>query len=167
MKNVLLVIPPGVRPRVGLQFALERAAASSARLVALAILDPSETVRIASRLDSAFLGERVGDRVIKALEREQLVRAEDLLAEIAASARESGVEIVPLIESGDTGEVCERIIRQHDIGYAVLLAERRSWLTRLLSRSSTVNIPAFDGCEIKVVEEVVNGSAEPTDPEEH
>lgn len=153
MENVLLVIPPGVRPRRGLRLAIDRAAEAGSRLVALAILDPSETVRIASRLDSAFLGERVGDRVIEALEREQKARADDLLTELAAEARRAGVELVPLIERGDTGEVCARIIREHDITYAVLLAERRSWLTRLLSRSSTVNIPAFEDCEVRVVEE--------------
>jgi nucleotide-binding universal stress UspA family protein len=160
MKNVLLVIPPGVRPRVGLHHALDRAATEGSKLIALAILDPSETVRIAARLDDAFLGERVGDRVIKALDREQFARAEDLLAEITSDAANSGTEVVPLIERGDTTEVCERVIRQHDIGYAVLLAERRSWLTRLLSRSPAVNIPAFEGCEIKVVEETLTDDPE-------
>jgi len=161
MKNVLLVIPPGVKPRIGLHHALERASAVGSKLVALVILDPSETVRIAARLDDAFLGERVGDRVIKALEREQFVRAEDLLTDIASEAADAGIEVVRLIESGDTSEVCERVIRQQDIGYAVLVAERRSWLTRLLSRSPTVNIPTFEGCEIKVVEET--GTDNPED----
>jgi len=159
MKNVLLVIPPGVRPRIGLRHALDRAAVAGSKLVALVILDPSETVRIAARLDDAFLGERVGDRVIKALEREQYVRAEDLLTDITTEAANAGTEVVHLIETGDTTEVCERVIRQHDIGYAVLVAERRSWLTRLLSRAPAVNIPAFEGCEIKVVEET--GTDEP------
>lgn len=153
MKNVLLVIPPGVKPRAGFHHALHRAAERGGVLVALVILDPNEIVRIAARLDSAFMGERVGDGVVKALEREQQVRARDLLEEIAVCSKKWGVETVPLIESGDTGEVCERVIRSHEIGYAVLLAERRSWLTRLLSRSSVVQIPAFEGCEVKVVEE--------------
>ncbi len=153
MKNVLLVIPPGVKPKAGFHHALHRAAEMGTKLVALVILDPTEMARIASRLDSAFMGERVGDRVIQALAREQQVRAEDLLADIATCAKKWGVEVVPLVESGDTSEVCERIIRQNEVGYAVLLAERRSWLTRLLSRSSEVQIPAFEGCEIKVVEE--------------
>lgn len=153
MTNVLLVIPPGVKPRAGFHHALHRAAETGAKLVALVILDPNEIVRIAARLDSAFLGERVGEGVMKALEREQQVRARDLLDDIAAHAKKSGVETVALVESGDTGEVCERVIRQHDVGYVVLLAERRSWLTRLLSRSSEMKIPVFQGCEVKVVEE--------------
>lgn len=153
MKNVLLVIPPGVKPRAGFHQALQQAAELGTKLVALVILDPNEMARIASRLDSAFMGERIGDSVMQALQREQRVRAEDLLSDIATCARKWGVEVVPLVESGETAEVCERVIRRHDVGYAVLLAERRSWLTRLLSRSSDVQIPAFEGCEIKVVEE--------------
>ncbi len=153
MKNVLLVIPPGVQPRVGFRHALHRAAELGTKIVALVILDPKEMVRIASRLDSAFMGERVGDSVIEALAREQQVRAEALLQDITTCAKKWGVEVIPLVESGDTPEVCAHVIRQHDVDYAVLLAERRSWLTRLLSRSSEVQIPAFEGCEFKVVEE--------------
>ena len=153
MKNVLLIIPQGVRPKAGVQHALERAAESKSKLIAVAVLDPQETARIASRLDSAFMGERVGDRVTEALAREQRVHAECVLESIGRCAEHAGVDLATLVETGDTTEVCERVIRDHDIGYAVLLSERPSWLTRLLSRSSAVKIPAFEGCEIKVIEE--------------
>jgi len=159
--NILLVIPPGVRPRAGFQHALARALETKRKLVALAILDPTETARIATRLDSAFMGERIGDRVVAALSREHTVRAEGVLDEISKCADKAGVEIIPLIESGDTSEVCDRVIREHAIGYVVLLAERRSWLTRLLSRSSSVQIPAFEGCEIKVIEEAEDDGIDP------
>ncbi len=159
--NVLLVVPPGVKPRIGFEHALERVVEKGGKLIALAILDPRETARIAARLDSAFMGERVGDRVMAALSREQSVRAESLLDEMAKCAAKAGVEMVPLVESGDTGEVCDKAIREHDVGYAVLIAERQSWLTRLLSRSSSVKIPSFEGCEIKVVEEADDDGIDP------
>ena len=158
MNHILLVVPPGVRPCTGLAHALERAQEKKAKLVALAIIDPDETARIASRLDSAFMGERVGDRVMEALLREQRVHAQDLLSEITKGAENVGVEVIPVIESGDTSEICDRIIRQFGANYAVLVAERRSWLTRLLSRSSSVRLPAFAGCELKVIEEDGDGS---------
>ncbi len=162
-KNVLLVIPPGVKPSIGFEHACEKAAADGAKLVALMILDPTETARIAARLDSAFMGERVGDRVMQALEREQSVRASSVLEAIDHCAGKSGVTVVPLVETGDTVEVCGRVIREHEIGYAVLLTEKKSWLTRLLSRSSSVQIPAFEGCEVKVIEEDGDGDLE-TEP---
>jgi nucleotide-binding universal stress UspA family protein len=153
MTNVLLVIPPGTRPRRSLAYALERARRDGAGLVALVTLDPYETERLASRLDAAFMGERVSDRVLEILAREQHTRAEELLEEIGAQAKEAGIAFVPLVDSGDTSEVCRRVIRHNSVSCAVLVAEKRSWLTKLLSRSAAVHIPALEGCEIQVVEE--------------
>lgn len=153
MKNVLLVIPPGIRPCKSLEFALQRAAHDGVELIALVTLDPMETARIASRLDSAFMGERVSDRIVEVLAREQHARAEEMLAEIGEKARAAGLAFTPLIETGDASEVCGAVIRRHQVGCAVLVAEKRSWLTKLLSRSQAVHIPALAGCEIKVVEE--------------
>jgi nucleotide-binding universal stress UspA family protein len=158
MQNVLLVIPPGIRPRKGLDYALQRAAQEGAGLVALVALDPQETARIAARLDSAFMGERVSDRIVEVLGREQHARAEELLSEIGERARAAGLTFLPLIESGDASELCGAAIRRHQVGCAVLVAEKRSWLTRLLSRSQTVQIPALAGCELKVVEEDDEGA---------
>jgi len=153
MQNVLLVIPPGIRPRKSLEYALQRAAREGAGLVALVVLDPKETARIAARLDSAFMGERVSDRIVEVLGREQHARAEELLAEIGERARSAGLTFLPVIETGDASELCSAAIRRHEVGCAVLVAEKRSWLTKLLSRSQTVHIPTLAGCEIKVVEE--------------
>jgi hypothetical protein len=33
------------------------------------------------------------------------------------------------------------------------VAERQSWLTRFLSRSAAVRLPALSGCEVRVMEE--------------
>lgn len=153
MKNVLLVIPPGIRANHGLDYALQRATREKAGLIALVTLDPKETARIASRLDSAFMGERVSDRIVEVLAREQHSRAEEMLAEIGARVRAAGLEFTPLIETGDASEVCGAVIRRHQVGCAVLVAEKRSWLTKLLSRSQTVQVPALAGCEFKIVEE--------------
>ena len=153
MNNVLLVIPPGIRPHKSLEYALHRALQDKADLIALVTLDPMETARIAARLDSAFMGERVSDRIVEVLAREQHTRAEEMLAEIGEQARAAGLTFLPLIETGDASEVCGAAIRRHNVGCAVLVAEKRSWLTKLLSRSQMVHIPALAGCEIKVVEE--------------
>jgi len=153
VKNVLLVIPPGIRPRKSLDYALQRAKQDQAGLIALVTLDPTETARIASRLDSAFMGERVSDRVVEVLAREQQTRAEEMLAEIGDKARAAGLKFLPLIETGDAGEACGVAIRRYEVGCAVLVDEKRSWLTKLLSRSQTVHIPALACREIKVVEE--------------
>jgi nucleotide-binding universal stress UspA family protein len=153
MANVLLVMPPGLRPRAARDHAIATAAQAGGTLVGLVLLDPTETARLAASLDSAFMGERVSDRVVEVLVREQHSQAEAVLAEIAAQARARGVPFVPLIEQGDADEVCGRVIRAHQIASAVLVVEKRSWLSRILSRSSAVKLPAMANCALTVVEE--------------
>jgi nucleotide-binding universal stress UspA family protein len=153
MGNVLLVIPPGVRPRAARDHALARAAANGGTLIVLVLLDRAEAARIAATLDSAFMGERVSDRVVAVLAREQHVQAEALLADIQALATARGIAFVPLIETGDADEVCARVIRTHAVREAVVVVAKRSLLSRLLSRSAPISVPAMPGCALTVMEE--------------
>lgn len=153
MTNVLLVIPPGIRPRAARERAIAAAAQGGGTLVGLVLLDPAETARIAATLDSAFMGERVSDRVVEVLAREQRSQAEALLAEIGELARGRGVPFVALIEEGDPDEVCARVIRAQQVGEAILVVEKRSWLSRILSRSPAVTLPALADCPLTVIEE--------------
>lgn len=153
MANVLLVIPPGVRPRAARDTAIEAAARAGGTLIGLVLLDPAETARIAATLDSAFMGERVSDRVVEVLVGEQRNQAETVLAEIAAAAQARGVPFVRLIEQGDADEVCARVIRTHQVSAVILVVEKRSWLSRILARSSAVKLPAMANCTLTVMEE--------------
>jgi nucleotide-binding universal stress UspA family protein len=163
MTRVLLVIPPGIRPRAARERAIDLAAASGDGLVGLVLLDPAETGRIAATLDSAFMGERVSDRVVEVLAREQRSQAEALLAEIGEQAQARGVAFTPLIEEGDPEEVCARVIRAHQVREAILVVERRSWLSRILSRSATVRLPAIADCTLTVMEEPDDGREDRTE----
>jgi len=153
MANVLLVIPPGIRPRLARDHAVEMAARAGGTLIGLVLLDPAEIARIAATLDSAFMGERVSDRVVGVLANEQRSQAEAVLDEVGASAQARGVRFVALIEEGDADEVCARVIRTHQVAAAVLVVEKRSWLSRILSRSSAVKLPAMADCALTVMEE--------------
>jgi nucleotide-binding universal stress UspA family protein len=153
MSNVLLVTPSRIHPRAARDYALEAAARQGGTLVGLVLLDPAETLRIAATLDSAFMGERVSDRVAEVLSREQRSQAEAVLAALGAQAHARGVPFVPLIEEGDADEVCARLIRTHDVASAVLVVEKRSWLSRILARSSAVKLPAMANCALTVIEE--------------
>jgi nucleotide-binding universal stress UspA family protein len=153
MSNVLLVTPPNVQPRAARDYAIDAAARSGGTLIGLVLLDPAETARIASTLDSAFMGERVSDRVVEVLAREQRSQAEALLAKLAAQVEARGVRFVPLIEAGDVDEVCARVIATHQVTSAVLVVEKRSWLSRILARSPAVKLPAMANCALTVMEE--------------
>jgi nucleotide-binding universal stress UspA family protein len=153
MGNVLLVVPPGIRPRAPRDHAIDAAVRAGGALIGLVLLDPAETARIAAKLDSAFMGERVSDRVAEVLAREQRSQAEALLAEIGAQAQARGVPFVPLIEEGDADEVCARVVAAHQIDAVVLVVEKRSWLSRILSRSAAIKLPAMANCTLTVMEE--------------
>lgn len=153
MGNVLLVIPPGVRPRRGAEEAIARAVATGGSLVAVVLLDPSETARIAETLDSAFMGERVSDRLVEVLAQEQRTQADSVLGAVGEQARARGVPYVARVEQGDAEPVCARMIREHHVSDVVLLVARRSLLSRLLSRSAAVKLPALANCALTVIEE--------------
>lgn len=154
MKNVLLVTSPIADGPNATAYAVRRAKELGGSLLALAVLDPEMTARITATLANVgFVGEKVSESVGSALAREQRAQAETLLKQICERAAQEGVPCRALIEEGDAGEICSRIIRAEAIGAAVLVAERRSWLTRLLSRSAAVKLPALEGCEVKVMDD--------------
>jgi len=153
MPNVLLLIPPNREPQAAVREAIETARKRGGRLLVAAVLDPETVSRVSSALTNAgFMGEKVSDQVCETLGREYRNRARSLVSAIAVQAREAGVDADWQVEQGDPSEICARLVRAHQVGTAILVAERHSWLTRLLSRSS-VRLPALPGCELRLIEE--------------
>ena len=153
MQNVLIVIPAEKEPQRAMQAAIELARQRQGELVALVVLDPAISSRVVSRLtEVGFMSDEVGSQVSDAIVREERGCAEALLQGLAERAKKEGVVVTPIIEQGDTGEICGRVIRTHGIGTAVLVAEKRPWLTRFLSHTAAVNL-TLPGCEVRVMEE--------------
>jgi Universal stress protein family len=153
MSNVLLVVPLGVEPRRARDYAIEQARRLRGDLIGLIVLDPAETARVASSLDSAFMGDRVSDRLVEVLAHEAHGRAEAILHAIHDEATKQGVSFTSLVEEGEPSEVCARVVRKHAVALTVLVAEKRSWLTRFLSGATEVHLPMMPGCEVRVMEE--------------
>ena len=99
------------------------------------------------------MGEQVGTDVGDTIVREYRTRAQTFLQAVVERAKEKGVDVTPLVEQGDADEICRRVIRTHAIATAVLVAEKRSWLTRFLAHAATVKLPKLCGCEVRVMEE--------------
>jgi len=154
MTNVLLVLSPASDAPRAVSDAVQHARDAGGRLIVLTVVNPALTARVGAALtDVGFVGEQVSDDVMHTLAREQQAHAEALLHRIGEQAKRAGVPFTPLIETGDPSEVCARVIAEHHVRHAVLVAEKRSWLTRILARSATVRLPAVAGCEVEVVEE--------------
>ena len=154
MPNVLLVIPGGAEAQRAMAAAIDLAKAHGGHLVALIVLNPAQATRAARTLSEVgFMSEEVGTQVGAAITHEYRSDAEALLQALGERAGRDGVVVTPLIEEGDASEICDRVIRAHRIGTAILVAEKRSWLTRFLSRGAATQLPALAGCDVKVMEE--------------
>ena len=154
MQNVLLVIPADKEPQRSVGIAIDLAKQRAGNLVALVIVDPSVPMQAAATLtDTAFMGEEVGEHVSEAIVRDYHTRSAALLHALVERAKKEGVLVTPLIEQGDVGEICGRVVRTHEIGAAVLVAQRRSWLARFLARRVALRVPSLSGCEVHVVNE--------------
>jgi nucleotide-binding universal stress UspA family protein len=154
MQNVLVVIPPRKEPERAIQAAIDLAKRRGVRLVTLIVLDPRLAARVANQLtEVGFMGEQIGDQVTDVIEHEYRSDAETLLQRISERAQREGVNVTALLEEGERGEVCARIIRAYEIGTALLVTEKHSWLTRFLSRSAAARLPALAGCEVRLMEE--------------
>jgi nucleotide-binding universal stress UspA family protein len=154
MKTVVLVTSPRIEAPNAVAYAIRRARETGATLVAVVVLDADLTQRVAAALtNEGFVGEKVSDSVVDILSREQRTRAEALLGQIGAAAQQAGVPFDSSIEAGDASEVCARVIGARGAFLAVLVAEKRSWLTRFLSRAAAVELPSMRGCEVQVMDD--------------
>ena len=153
-RNVLILIPTGREPQQAIRAAIDLAKQRGGALVALVVLDRELAARVSTRFsETGFMSEHVEHQVSETIMREYRTRAESLLRMISERATKEGVAATSILEEGDTEDVCGRVIRTHQIGTAVLVAEKRSWLTRFLSRSAAVNLPTLAGCEVRVMDE--------------
>jgi nucleotide-binding universal stress UspA family protein len=153
MNNVLLVIAPGYDAPNAFAYAVERARQSNGSLVVLAVLDPEAHAHLADALtDRGWVGERVSEDVVGALERDHRAHAQAQVEQLCDEARQAGLSCEARVEVGDPGEVCRQVVAERGVSLAVVVVERRSWVTRFLSRSAPVKLPALPGCELKVME---------------
>ena len=153
MGTVLLLVPPNRDSPTALREALALAKSRGSRLLIAVILDPETTERVSAALtEVGFMGEKVSDSVRDTLARAYRTQAQELVQQLAEQARAQGVAAEPLVEEGDPSDICQRLVVTRGIDVAILVAERHSWLTRLLARE-TIRLPHLSGCEVRVMEE--------------
>jgi hypothetical protein len=104
-------------------------------------------------IDIGMLAEKITDQVAETVEREHRIRAEALLRDIIEQARARGIAARTAIETGDPGEACRKLVAAADVSTAVVVTEKRSWLSRLLTVGQPLRLPALGGCEVVLVGE--------------
>jgi nucleotide-binding universal stress UspA family protein len=154
MSNVLLLLPPDRQVSRAIETALDLAAQRGAGLIAALVIDADAAHRLSNHMiDEGLVAEKVTDQVAAALAREYRIRGEALLNEICEQTRARGIPCRTLMETGDPGEVCRRLVDTADVSTAILVAEKRSWIGRALSLGQPLRPVALGGCEVLVVNE--------------
>jgi len=152
MGNVLLLLPNRESPRA-VREAITAAKTRASGLLIAVVLDPESNERVSAAVtEMGFMGEKVGDTVRETLARAWRTQAEELVRQLTEHARAQGVAAEVFVEQGDPSEICQRLVATRGVDVAILVAERRSWLTRLLAREA-LHLPHLSGCEVRVIEE--------------
>ena len=154
MSNVLLMLPPDRQVSRAIETALDLAEKRSAGVIAALVIDDDAAHRSSHQMvDEGLVAEKVAETVSEALAREHRIRGEAVLNEICEQTRARGIECRTLLEIGDPGAVCRRLVDTEDISAAVLVAEKRSWLGRALGLGQALSPAVLGSCEVIVVNE--------------
>lgn len=153
MAHVLLLMAADHQSQRAPVEAVNLARTKGAALTVAVVVDPNVMDRVAHNLDEIGLaGEKVGDGIRDVLLREYRARADAAVAAATELGRKEGIAVTGIIEEGDPAVIGTRLARTLPATAVLLVAERRSWLNRLLS-GSAVSMPDLPGCEVRVIEE--------------
>lgn len=153
MAHVLLVMAADHQSQRAAAEAVALARTHGAALTVAVVIDPTVMDRVSHNLDEIGLaGEKIGDGVRDVLLREYRSRAATAVAAATELARQAGISVTGIVEEGDPTEIGTRLARTLPATAVLLVAERRSWLGRLLS-GSAIGMPDLPGCEVRVIEE--------------
>lgn len=153
MAHVLLVMAADHQSQRAATEAVALARSQNAALTVAVIIDPTVMERVSHNLDETGLaGEKIGDGVREVLLREYRARASMAVEAATDLACAQGVTVKGIVEEGDPTEIGTHLARSLSATAVVLVAERRSWLSRLLS-DSAIHMPDLPGCEVRVIEE--------------
>lgn len=154
MNNVLLMLPPDRQVTRAIETALDLAEKRQAGLIAALVIDADAAHRSSNQMiDEGLVSEKVAGQVSEAMTREHRIRGQALLNEICQETRARGIECRTFIETGDPGAVCRRLVDTENVGAAILVAEKRSWLGRALGLGQALQPAALGNCEVIVVNE--------------
>jgi nucleotide-binding universal stress UspA family protein len=154
MSNVVLMLPADRQVSRAIATALDLAEQRKAGLIAALVIDADAAQRFSSQMiDRGLVAEKVTDQLSEALAREHRIRGEALLHEICEETRARGIPCRTMLETGDPGQICRRLVETDDVAAVVLVTEKRSWLGRALGLGQPLRPSALGGCEVLVVPE--------------
>lgn len=154
MKKVMLVLSISGTPQEVIDYAVARAMKEGAGLVALYILETGLADSVFDNFsDVGFIGDRPSTELSEAVMKEYRQRGYEELGRVQIRAMEEAVPFEPLMEQGDYVAKALDVIRERDIGLAVVLRRQKKRFMKYLSSSVADDVKSQAPCEVVIFSE--------------
>ncbi|MBI5886091.1 MAG: universal stress protein [Deltaproteobacteria bacterium] len=154
MKKVMLVLSTSATPQEVIDYAVGRARNEGAGLLALYILETALSESVFDNFsDVGFIGDRPSTELSEAVMKEYRQRGYEELGRVQIRAMEEAVPFEPLMEQGDYVAKTLDVIRERDIGLAVVLRRQKKRFMKYLSSSVADEVKSQALCEVVIFTE--------------
>lgn len=154
MKKVMLVLSISGTPQEVIDYAVDRAKNEGAGLVALYILETGLADGVFDSFsDIGFIGDKPSTELSEAVMKEYRQRGYEELGRVQIKAMEEAVPFEPLMEQGEYVVRVLDVIRERDIGVAVVLRRQKRRFMKYLSSSVADEVKSQAPCEVVVFTE--------------
>jgi len=154
MKKVMLVLSISGTPQEVIDYAVDRAKKEGAGLLALYILETGLAESVFDNFsDIGFIGDRPSTELSEAVMKEYRQRGYEELGRVQIKAMEEAVPFEPLMEQGDYVAKTLDVIRERDIGVAVVLRRQKKRFMKYLSSSVADEVKSQAPCEVVIFTE--------------
>ena len=150
-KKILLVMTPGRQSTEALHFALHKAKEAKGTLKVAYIIDREMTQDLQNNLaEIGFIGDRPGEELSDALNKEYHARGKKVLEEVEKQARTFKVPVESELKEGSYLEICGELCRKEDASLLVITEKKDSFLKKVFEGSEAKKLKDRISCEIKV-----------------
>ncbi|MBI4412561.1 MAG: universal stress protein [Deltaproteobacteria bacterium] len=151
MKKILLIITPGRQSTEALHYALHKAKETKGTLKVVYIIDREMTQDLQNNLaEIGFIGDRPGEELSDALNKEYHARGKKVLEEVEKQARTFQVPVESELKTGSYLDICEEEVRKETPTLLVATEKKDSFLKKVFEGSETKRLKDRVSCELKV-----------------
>lgn len=150
-KKILLMITPGRQSTEALHFALHKAKDIKGTLKVLYVIDNEMTQDLQNNLaEIGFIGDKPGEELSDALNKEYLARGKKVLEEVEKQARTFQVPVEAELKTGSYLDICEEEVRKETPALLVATEKKDSFLKKVFEGTEAKRLKDRVSCEIKI-----------------
>lgn len=151
MKTILLIITPGRQSTEALHWCLHKAKELQHNLKVIYAVDNEMTNEIEQSIaDTGFIGEKPGEELKTALEKEFYERGKSVLTEIERQGVTFQCPLKTELKTGSYFEICEQEANKEEVDLLVVLEKKVSFLKKIFKGPELDDLRERISCEVKV-----------------